>query len=60
MVHTQGTRSIVLGFDSLLYCLDEILMVPPLSEVRLGGVNGSKTIASYEDVKVRLNSRKNE
>ena len=60
MVHTHGMRSIVLGFDSLLYCLDEILMVPPLSEARLGGVNGSKTIASYEDVKVRLNSRKSE
>lgn len=50
----------MLGFDSLLYCLDETLMVPAVSEVRLGGVNGSKTIASYEDVNVRLNSRKNE
>ena len=44
-------KSIVLGFDSLLDCLDEMLTVPAVSEVRLGGVNGSKTIASYEDVK---------
>ena len=41
----------MLGFDSLLDCLDEILTVPAVSEVRLGGVNGNKTIASYEDVK---------
>lgn len=39
----------MLGFDSLLDCLDEILTVPAVSEVRLGGVNGNKTIASYED-----------
>ena len=51
MVYTHGMRSIVLGFDSLLDCLDEILTVPAVSELRLGGVNGNKTIASYEDVK---------
>ena len=41
----------MLGFDSLLDCLDEIITVPAVSEVRLGGVNGNKTIAGYEDVK---------
>lgn len=51
MVYTHGMRSIVLGFDSLLDCLDKILRVPGVSEVRLGGVNGSKITASYEEVK---------